>query len=284
MNLLPGATALRQFASEEDLKSADAAIAREILRTIVSAGSSALGWQAILELLGAWREPEDTDQWVAEHGAALNEWPWQLRTMHLGHRASTKGKASTYRIVGHLLIRDIEDLGGKKARQWAGREDWAGIKGLSLYKLETYPAHIGILTGSPHLQGLEMLSLKVIDHLRGGLSEALGGERLPRLTALELRSCGLGAEDMAQLAGLPLCRQLERLDLGGNMLGGPALEQVWQPEAFPRLQELGLADGSLTAAALEAAHARAPFSQLKSIQLSRNPAADTLGETWTPPA
>ncbi len=271
---------MQAYASKADWQTADPAFCRNILEQVRSGEPGEAAWQMVVDLLGAWPEVEEVSAWVRDLEPDLLKWPWQIRTAQLGQNAFRNGKLDVYRLVGYLYISKIEDTFGQKLRRWAANPHWVNLRGLHFFQVETDPQYLAELTASPYLQGLEMLSFQVVDHLRGGLDLIFAEGRLPHLRDLRLRGLDLTNDDFQTLLSLPICQQIESLDLRGNLISPDELEQLFDEKLFPELKVLDLGSWSVQSGPLLELLESKRLPNLEEVRIGDTPASDQLGPVW----
>ena len=277
MNLFVSTNLLRAYAEKGEWENATARLCHGVLKQIITAGPTPQHWQTLLELFAIWPQANDVQAWVKEIEPQVTEWPWQLRKCVLGHQATRGAKQSVYRLVGHLIIDNIEDLYGQKMARWAEIEHWQNLRGLTLFKVETEPNYLAALTQSPFLQGLASLELKVLDSLSGGMEVMFDNNPLPNLQTLSLISVGLIGNDIKALIKTAPAKHISALNLAGNYLNSDDLPILLAPAAFPNLQILDLSQMTISAEALQVELAKGGHPRLESVVIARTPAARSLG-------
>jgi hypothetical protein len=273
---------LRDVATREEIESIPEGRFEPVLNRILDSTPTEERWKALVELFAILNDAESVRVAVAAAGPRVLTWPWRIRKLELGHKATLGPRKPVLTLVGHLEFQKAEDLSGRTIRGLAEDPCLENLRGLTLFKIESYPRYIHALAESPYLNGLEFLELKKLDLARG-IGEALQGNGLAGLRELHLQGNNLSAADYSALASVPLARRLEHLDLSGNSMRGGGLALVLAASSFPRMKVLDLSHSSVSAKKLEEALQDLDHPALQIIILKGTGAADSLGERWVRP-
>ena len=268
---------LKNYAEKSDWQNVSFELCHQVLMKIVEDGPSKDSWLALMELLGVWPVATEVQAWVQQIEVQVTAWPWQLRKVFLGGLATRGDKNIVYRLVGQLEISHIEDLFGWKFQQWSQYENWKNLRGLQLFKIESWAKCLKPLTTSPFLQELQLLKFTVVDDLRGNLDVLFSDGVLPHLRELGLISAMLDSKDIDVLSQTSLAQHISSLDLSSNFLKLEDLSKILKAGAFPNLKTLDLSyNDGISAKYLKTEIADAAHPLLEKVIIEGTPAAKSL--------
>lgn len=270
---------LKAFATADELRSWSADVRESLLQRILSASASQQAWRAFVELLFHWPSDAPVTAVVERASVTMQQWDWRLRDLAHDDPVLRRDAGVALRLVGRLIVRDVEDLDGKLVDDLCRSPYLDGLRGLVLHDVETFPSHVARITHCTQLGKLESLECTRL-LLSGGLDEVFDGCVLARVTTLALRSAGLVAADLQALALSPPSPVVTNLDLSGNLFSAVDLSALLMSNRYPRLEVLDVSRMSLHGADLQASVSRRRLPSLKKIVLHETPAARLLGNEW----
>lgn len=281
-NIAAQAHHLKNFSDSNNLQAITSEQSFDIIKNILKATPTSISWNALLELFAAWPDTTDIKSWVSYLEERRDHWPWHLRQSILGQAQTQNEKNCVYRLVGQLMISNVDDSTGQQSNSWSENKNWENLQGISLYKVETEVEYVNNLLASPHLQNLQTLELKTLGAYTQKIGLLFNNLQLPKLRELHVISLGLQAADILEIGKAPLAKQLTLLDISSNYIATKDLEFILDPKTFPNLETINLSYCRITENGWQDFLTKLHHPKLKKIIFEGTEVAKSLGKDTLP--